>query len=311
MKLARSWSFARTPQALLALALAAGLLAAGTPAHAGFGDLAKKAKEKATQAAAGKLGGKSPASSSGGASDDAVEFTDDILEFTPARIDQVLKGLRAGGDVLAGRAALVSKRDQLQNDAGKLADQYGTAMDAAREKHDKVEGCWSDVLADRRHAREQEMEKQMMSDPALREKLMELGLEMADAQARGDTAAVTAAQRKMEAFAGPTHADTVAAQAKCGALPPLHPMEIKLRGLQQQAADVDGQIRRNDEQSVAAQVQASGMTEAQFAMARERLLMWYSAVRAKQNPRGFTPSERSALDARRGDLEPALAPWAD
>lgn len=311
MTFARSSSLARTPRALLALALAAGLLAAGAPAHAGFGDLAKKAKEKAAQAAAGKLGGKSPASASGGASDDAVEFTDEVLEFTPARIEQVLKGLRAGSDVLAGRAALVSKRDQLQNEAGKLADQYGTAMDAARQKRDKVEDCWREVLDDRRHARDEEMQKKMMSDPAMREKVMEIGLEMADAQARGDTAAVSAAQRKMEAFAGPTHADTVAAAAKCGALPPLHPMDAKLTALQKQAADVDGQIRHNDEQSVAAQVKASGMTEAQFAMARERLLMWYSAVRAKQNPRGFTPSERSALDARRGDLEPALAPWAD
>lgn len=310
MKFAPVSPVSSTARALLALALVAGLLAAGRPAHAGFGDLAKKAKEKAAQAAAGKLGGKSPAAS-GGAADETVEFTDDILELTPAHIDQVLKGLKAGGDVLAGRAALVGKRDQLQDEAGKLADQYGTAMDAAREKHDKVENCWDDVLNERRHARDEEMQKKMLSDPAMREKVMELGLEMADAQARGDTAAVAAAQRKMEAFAGPTHADTVAAQAKCGALPPLHPMEVKLRGLQKQAADVDDQIRRNDEKSVAAQVQASGMTEAQFAMARERLLMWYSAVRAKQNPRGFTPAERTALDARRADLEPALAPWAD
>ena len=310
MTSARFSSFARTPRALLLLALAAGLLAAASPARAGFGDLAKKAKEKAAQAAAGKLGGKAPAAS-GSAAEDVVEFTDDVLELNPARIDQVLKGLRAGGDVLAGRAALVTRRDQLQNEAGKIADQYGTAMDAARQKRDKVESCWRDVLHDRSEAREAEMQKKMMSDPAMREKLMELGLEMADAQARGDSAGVAAAQRKLEAFAGATHADTVAATTQCGALPPLHPMDVKLSGLQKQAADVDDQIRRNDQKSVAAQVEASGLTEAQFAMARERLLMWYSAVRAKQNPRGFTPSERSALDARRGDLEPALAPWAD
>lgn len=281
---------------------------AAPPAHAGFGDLVKKAKDKAAQAVVGKTTSTSQAS--GAAS--PPEFTDDLLELTEPRLGQVLKGLEAGNKALAGRAPLVQKRDQLQNEAGALLDQHGKAIDAAREKHDDAERCWSEFIDARTSERDERMQQTVMNDPVMREKMMALAMEMAEAQAAGDTAAMAKLQRQAAALTGPTHEDSVAARQKCGAVPPLHPMGVKAEALRREAAAIDKQLRANDEQSIEAQVKASGLEPAQFAMARERLIMWLQAIRASKGvPRGFSEGELAAFDARRAELETALAVWTN
>lgn len=299
----------RLPPIVLRIGALAVAFALAAPAHAGFGDLVKKAKEKATQAAVGKATGtNAPASGDAGA---PPVFDDLVLELTEPRLGAVLKGLEAGNRVLAGRAPLVRKRDALNDEAAALMNQHGTAMDAARAKHDDAERCWREVLDERTSARRDEMQQQMMNDPVLREKMMALAMEMAEAQAAGDTAAALRLQREAEALTGPTREDSLAAKAKCGAVPPLHPMDLKVRALQRDAAAVEEKLRDNDQQSVDAQVKASALEPGQFAMARERLLMWLEAVRAKRTPRGFSEGERTAFEARRAEIETALAAWAN
>lgn len=290
-----------------ALLLAAFSLAAlAPPAHAGLGDLVKKAKDKAAQAVSNKATGKTAASGGG-----TVEFTDELLELNGERLDQVLKGLEAGDQVLAGRAALVTKRDRLRNEAGTIVNQHGPAMDAAREKHDTAERCWREFLDEKRSERDEEMRQKAMSDPAIREKMMGLTMRMAEAQAAGDSVAMSRLVREAEAMSGPTHADSLAARQKCGPVPPPHPMDAKVEALRREAAAADEQIRANDQKSIDAQVAASGLTAAQFAMARERLLLWLAAIRSKGQPRGFSSVELAAIDERRPALETALQPWAD
>lgn len=293
--------------ARFALLLGAFALAglAAPPAHAGFGDLVKKAKDKAAQAVAGKT--TTGTSQPGPAS--PPEFTDELLELTEPRLGQVLKGVEAGNRVLASRAPLVAKRDQLQNEAGAIVEQHGKAIDAAHEKHEAADRCWSDVLGERKSARDEQMQQSMMNDPVLREKMMALAMRMAEAQAARDTAAMRKLQDEARGMSGPTREDSLAARQKCGAMPPLHPMELKIQALRRDAAALDEQIRANDQASVEAQVKASGLEPEQFAMARERLIMWVAAIRSKGTPRGFSEGELAAFDARRAEIETALAAW--
>lgn len=300
----------QSPPIRLALLLAASAFACllATAAHAGFGDLVKKAKDKAAQAVVGKPAG---ASQAGSATSPPV-FTDEMLELNEPRLGQVLKGLEAGNRALAGRAPLVAKRDKLRNEAGTLADQHGKAMDEAREKRDKAETCWRDFLDERKSERDEQMQQKMMNDPAMREQMLALAMEMAEAQAAGDTAAMARLTRRAAAMSEPTREDSLAAKQKCGPVPPLHPMDLKVQALQSDAAAIDKQLRANDEKSVEAQVEASGLEPGQFAMARERLIMWLQWVRAsKDRPRGFSDGELAAFDARRAELESALAAWTN
>lgn len=298
------------PVALALLMLAFALAGpAAPPARAGLGDLVKKAKDKAAQAVVGKTTSGTPAANAA----TPPEFTDELLELTEPRLGHVMKGLEAGNKVLAARAPLVEKRNRLQDEAARLLDQHGKAMDAARAKHDAAERCWSDVLEEKTSARKEQMQATMMNDPAMREKMMALAMEMAEAQAAGDTAAMMKLQRQAEALTGPTREDSLAARQKCGPVPPLHAMDVKVRALRGETAAVEEQIRANDEQSVAAQVKASGLEPAQFAMARERLIMWLQAIRSAKSgtPRGFSDGELAAFDARRAEIETALAAWTN
>lgn len=297
------------PVSFVLLAALASLVALAPAAHAGLGDLVQKAKDKAAKTVAGKPAASgSSASASGGPEE--IEFTDVLLELNGERIDLVLAGLKAGDQVLAGRAALVTKHSKLQDEAGGLVNQHGPAMDAAREKHHAADRCWREALEEKADARQQQMQQRMMSEPALRERVMAMSLEMAQAQAQGDTATVRRLQHDLLAMSAPTKADSLAARQKCGAVPPLHPMDLKVESLQREAAAVQKQIRDNDQKSIDAQVAASGLTEAQFAMARERLLMWYSSARSKGAVRGFNATELAAIEARRPALETALQAWA-
>lgn len=307
--MSRTPRFAPLFAALLAVTLAGALTAA--PARAGFGDLVKKAKDKAAGAVVDKAAGKAAPAPADAGTGPAPEFDEDLIELDAAHLDQVLAGMKAGEAVLASRAPLVEQRRKLDAERSAVSSQYGDAIEAARSRRAEVENCWREDLDAKKSARDEAMQQRVMSDPALREKIMSLSMELAQAQAAGDAKTVARLQGEMLAMSAPTKADTLAAQKKCGALPPAHPMAAKLESLQQGLSDVDARIRDNDQKSIDAQVEASRLTQPQFSLARERLLLWYEAVHARRTPRGFSAAERSALDAKRTALEAALAPWAD
>lgn len=280
------------------------VVAAVPPARAGFGDLVKKAKDKAATTVVKRAAG-GPATGGG----NGVEFTDELLELEGERLEKVIAGLEAGDAVLAGRAGLVARRQKLDAEADDIVARQGAALDAARTRRDEIEYCRQEFLSERAAARQEELDRSVLTDPALRERFMELGLRVAEAMAEGDTAEAAKAQGELAALSGPTRADSLAARQKCGPLPPIHPAQAKVDSLRGLVAGIDRQLRANDEKSIAAQVEASGLTARQFAMARERLVLWLEAVRAKREPNGFGAAELAALAERRARLEPLLAAW--
>ena len=173
---------ARALPAVVVLAL---LCLAASPALAGFGDLVKAAKNKAVQAAAPK----SARAAGGGA--ESVEFTDEIIELTSARLDQ---GFAAAASITSGRPALVARRTQMESEASALQERHGKAIDAASSRHSDAEQCWDHSLDAKREARSSEMRDKMMADPAMREKMMAIGQRMSQAQAKGDAEGMRKAQ---------------------------------------------------------------------------------------------------------------------
>jgi hypothetical protein len=281
--------------ALLALTF---LLA--TPAHAGFGDLVKAAKNKAAQTAATRV------VKPGGGAAERVEFTDEILELSGSRLEQVLKGFDAASAITADRAALVAKRARMESEANALEEKQGKAISGARQRHDDAEECWNHSLQAKREEREKATQEKMMADPAMREKMMALGQRMAVAQAKGDAEGVRKAQAEIMGLAGPTHADTVAAQQKCGPVPPLHPAAARIDSLRAAVQDANDSVRAMDRKAIGKQSMASGMEPEQFAMAQERIELYLQAVRANGTPHGFTDGELKALASHRDALESAL-----
>lgn len=293
--------------ALLAVTLAI-LVTLAPPAHGGIGGAVKSLKDKAGKAAAQKgaekAGGKAGQAP---APDEAPpEFGGNLLELTSDRLDQVLKGLKAGEEAKRPRADVIARRQKVEAELTSVNDKFSEAIDEANRKRNDAENCYSDALQDIGKRRNKELEQKMMSDPALYQKYMAMAQRLGMAQASGDTATVSKLQEEMLALSRPTRADTVAAQQKCGPLPARHPMAARLEALQHQATSFDDELRAIDEKSNESQAKASGMTARQFAMARERIEMYLASVRGNAPPRGFGANELSALASHRSALEAAL-----
>jgi hypothetical protein len=276
-------------------------------AHAGLGDLLKKAKDKATQITGKKAGEKTPgADGNSDAVGGKVEFTDVILELTSDRLDQFLAGMKAGGSNAAERSALVAEKEKLDREQDALIAKNGSAIDESRSKRIKAEDCWDSELREARSTRSEEMRQKLAADPAAREKMMHIAQRMSQAQAKGDTAGMNQARREMEAMGAPTHADSVATGQKCGPIPPLHPAAAQVDKLRGQTSQIEERIRDMDKKLESARSKASGMDAAQFAMVQERVQMYLDARKADSKPRNFTKDELAALASHYDALKAAL-----
>jgi hypothetical protein len=99
------------------------------------------------------------------------------------------------------------------------------------------------------------------------------------------------------------HADTVAAEKKCGAMPAEPAALVQADSLGAQVAALDKQVRAAEQAADAKALDASGMTAAQFGLARERIVNWYAEVRGNHAYQQFGDGERKLLDAHRGEIE--------
>ena len=278
------------------------------PARAGFGDLVKAGKDRAAQAAGKRVPG---ATTPAVQQEEQIEFTDDLVELTAVRVEGVIKGVQAGEAAAGDRTPLLARRKKLQDQIDPLVQKYGDVIDAARNKHNAVLECIDSELQDAAHKREKEMEKTAQNDPAMRAKLLDLSMRMAQAQMSGDSLALRKVMEEMYNFGGPTREDTLAAQKECGPVPKLHPMGVKVDSLQALVESVNEDLRKMDKRSDRAQVQASGLTSGQLAMSKERIILYLQAVKSGQAPRGFTSGERKVLDEHRDALSSALGKYLD
>ena len=294
------------PRAVAAVAVLIGAAVFASSAHAGRGDVVEQAQGKTAQVAVQEATTKAEGAGAADAAGGKVEFTDVILELTSERLDHFLMGLKSGGGDAAERSALVARKTELINQADALTRKYGATIGASRRRRSDAQHCWKDALSAARERNDLAMQRNMVSDPALRGRMLELSKRLGQAQANGDTATLVQLQREMMSMTGPTHADTLTANQKCGSLPALHFAAGQIDSLQRLAAETGEQIRDMDRQSAAARVKASGMDAAQFATARERIEKYLAAIKAKSTPRAFTPAELTALAAHQHALEAAL-----
>lgn len=281
-----------------ALVLVVGL--AATPAAAGIRDMVKSAKDKAVQ----KTGQKSAGTQ---ATPGAVPVFDDrTLELTEARVAQVLKGMNAGAAFTADLPRLVARQQALNEEIGNLNDKHGNAIEAFRQKREEHASCFDEEIEASRRQRFDDMMRQGMANPASMQKIAELTVRLNEAQVKGDTAAVRTLSKEMEAFNAITPADSLAGRKKCGAPPPPPPAFLRREAAQAELAGVDEKIREKNLKVRKVQLDASGLTDDQTAIAIDRITLYLAAVKRKETPQGFSPVELEALAANQSALASAL-----
>ncbi len=283
--------------------VAVSLLAIPSLSHAQLGGLVRKAKDKVTRSAEEQSG--AAATLEG----ENVAFNTTIVELTPERLDQVMRGLAVGREKVGGtngRADLVARRDAAANEAGDLATRHGSEIDAHNQKRWAVERCRNDAFEERGKARDKELQQRAMTDPAFLQRVGDLNLRLAEAQAKGDSAGAAKVMGEFQALRGGTKADTVAVDKTCGVLPALHPADARITALQAQVAQLDQQIRDGETAAAAEEAKASGLEPRAYAMARERIEMYLARAKSNSAQRGFTSNELKALLARRAELQKLL-----
>ena len=269
---------------LLFAALVGCALAAPQPAYAQFGKLGNKIAKKA---------GVVPAGPNEQVKTGKVSFDEHVLEITDARVSQLLKGLEAEKQM----AVRVEKQDTDGIERRNRAKQ--DAHEKEREAYDRKRETWEKCAEPEQKKAESEMQSysKSLDNTAAMEKLEE---RIKAAQARGDMAEIrritdsvskigTQAAGKIQNSSSEM---TSAIRTKCGE-PPVEPADT---------AEPEPMLTFNDIR--VAGIEASGMTDRQYAIMRERVHPYVVSKGKTNSGMLYTDAEAQVLAARLVDLSP-------
>lgn len=275
-------SYRRHMSYALSVAIALGLVTT-TPAHAQFG-IGKRIKSAAAGAAGVSSG------PNGKVETGRVAFDADVLEITEARLGQFLKGLDAEQQVIARMQSQDQERVRKQNET--LQQNY----DKAREDYERKSETYERCAEPERKRGEAEMQGVAAGAPDSAS-VAKIGQRMMAARNSGNIAEV---QRLADSIGRASMAMSNRAQTaaqggndritqKCGTQPvePEHPTMAPLLT----ASDVR-----------AAGLKASGFTDRQYAVMRERILPFVLSKGKNNAGAVYTETEAAALKAHLADL---------
>lgn len=287
----------------VAFAVLVGVTAGPRPAAAQIPSVRRRAQDAATRAVRVDTQPACP----------AVAFDSGMVELTAARVDQLIKGLRARRDVYNGRrgapglSALENRRDSVANAAANLAERKGPEMDAYRQRRDSIARCRDEAFGEKRQARQQQSFQRAASDPDFMRQTAELSQRIMEAQQRGDTAAVTRLTKEANnLMMEPTREDTLAVDRHCGRVPAPPASMRQLDSLRALEDSLNAQVRSHEGEPDSVAASVSGLSPRQWMLGQERALIFLSKVAAEGSLCGFSPTEVTALKARRAELDELL-----
>lgn len=284
----------RIQNILIAAVLGASI---ATPASAQLGGLMRKAKEaaaaKAVESTIGPTGKNLKASDTFGP------------ELTEASLDGVLRGLAALEKTRDQAAQVRLEGQQLQAAYARSSSAHEKERQTFEKNHDRIGACQDSVIGTRGAAAQAAFLKKLMSDPAAQAEMVKAAADLGRMQATStDTNAVRDAYFEMAKKQGvDPKADTVAAIKQCGSIPVKPAWLIEQDSLREQGNRAEGEARDLEYKANDDAAAAAGMDHRAFALARERLLHWYSETHGGSPIQAFGKDERKLLESRKADIE--------
>ena len=264
-------------------------------AHAQFGGLINKAKEKAAEKAAPVAPGE--------------QLTDDLL-------NKVIAGATASDRVLAERDRVTAERDKKNKELSEMSDHNRSVTVAYNEASSKISDCRSATFNSLGEVRSKRMEADMTAkrqDPAFIAKMqlasLKYGKAMAEAQQKNDPVALQKAQADFQKEMGggdlmaEMRKDTVAADAKCGKMPALPADLVKADSLNKVIAALDVDIRTLEARALNEGVKASGLEQIRYLQLKERVQTIQRRAAGQGPVVKFGDDETNAVKKRQGDLD--------
>ena len=290
------------------IALVLVLAIAAAPANAQLGGLAKKMKDKAMQAAAEKAGLDTKNAPT------PPTYDDVIIELTAPRVDALLKGLEASQAVLTangGIPAILKDREALEAQISTLNDRANAVSSGYYNARNRWSSCENDAQDALSKKHEDEVRKATAAMIANSAVAAERGRyaaayqqDLAKAVASGDSVAMKKVITDYYKIWGiDLSKDDAIIAAKCGAVPAKPQAMLELDRANARKDSLDVRARAIETRAVLEGSKVSGLTEQQFAMARERAQMAVTGTRTR-----FSKGELAALDARKAELLAYLKP---
>lgn len=294
----------RSCAALLLLAVVA------LPAEGQLGGLLKKAKEKAVEAAAEKTG----LDAKGDNANKPPTYDDVIVELNAQRVDALLRGLEAQKKVLTadgGVVAVLKQREALEAQMPTLNERANAVSSGFYNARNRWSSCESDTRRAFEKTHEDEARRMaagMVANPAgAAEKARNASAaqqSLAKAIADNDSVAVRKwTVEYYKAWGIDLSKDDAAVKTKCGEPPAKPSAMLELDKANARKDSLDVQARAIESRAVLEGSKASGLSEQQFAMARERAQMAATGTRTR-----FSKTELAAIDAKKAELLGYLKP---
>ncbi len=289
----------RIPHLAALLAVSALALAVPVTAHAQFGGLMNKAKEKVAEKAAEKTAPIAP----------GEQLTDDLL-------GKVISGAQAADRILVDRDALQTQRTAKDKELSALREKNGPVHQAYNEGNSKIMDCRSASFHSLDEERRERMDKKvaaMQSDPVAFARvqlvMMNYGKAMAEAQQKQDAVALAKAQQSMmkeltgEDIFPELKKDSVATDAKCGKAPAKPAALLQEEQLEKDITGIDDRIRTLEARAVTQGAEASGLEQVRYLQAKERALSIMQRMAGQGAAVRYGDDEMNAVKKRQGDLE--------
>lgn len=285
----------------LATLLAVSTLAIAVPvtAHAQFGGLMNRAKEKLAEKAAEKTAPLAP----------GEQLTDDLL-------GKVISGAQAADRILVDRDAMQAQRVAKDKELSSLKERNGPVHQAYNEGNSKIMDCRSASFNSLDEERSERMDKKvaaMQSDPVAFAKvqlvMMNYAKSMADAQQKQDAVALAKAQQSMmkeltgEDLFPELKKDSVVVDAKCGKAPAKPAALVQEEQVEKDIAGIDDRIRTLEARAVTQGAEASGLEQVRYLQAKERALSIMQRMAGQGAAVRYGDDEMNAVKKRQGDLE--------
>lgn len=279
------------------------------PAHAQFGGLIKKAKSVVTgDTATAKT-------------DPPTSATATDLAVTSERLDAMLKGLTAQIPLYQQLAAERKRGKQLTDQRVQLQDANQMAISTYQARNNDWGTCFDAAVREAGQAHAGEMASKQMAMASDPQKMMTQMQEQQAANqkyaallAAGDTAGANAVMAGMFKRMGiDLHADTVAAERKCGARPAKPAVLVQIEDLQKQEQAAEENQRALEKRAGEVGAGAAGISVQEFGLAREvqvlRMTRWLNSCRGGGGcgDRSLTPAENALFQQRRADVEKIVA----
>ena len=286
----------------LAYALIVSFLAPATAA-AQFGNITKKAKEKAAAEAAKAVGAKPAAGT--------PKFDNTILELTPKVVNQAIAGLkvRANTKDAQGRSSAELRRraDELYKEAEELNRDRSDERSEWSNKEGNAKACRDDHLQESKDKAMQGVQQKMMAGGNMNMSFMteygRISGEMGQAIAAGDTAKARKLEAELYKHLGlDLKGDSAKAAAACG-IPKKPQWMARADSVNDESNRLYNEARALEEKSNTEAVKASGLTSEQFMMAIERLTAYMQTSHGQYL---FSQTEDQAIKARQAEIKPLV-----